>query len=160
MPTDKRRLLIAFFLICNLLLLFVFLIDFFWYHDAFTLPDSFFHKLTDMDWVLMRSKSNVEFNRIDIITFAVGFTVSIMNGIGIHILLFGWVYGHVVLPIPLTWKIMIPLIGLVLYAPIFYSIKYQADYYHLYMQLAPTGYFSFVLLALGATGLKNLRKQN
>lgn len=115
--------------------------------------------MTDMDWVLFDNQSSEKLNQIDTITFAVGLAVSFVNLNGINVLLYGRLYGHVILPVPKAWKILIPLIGLALHAPFFYYI-YQADYFHLYMQLAPAGYFSFVLLVLGAIGLKNLRKQN
>lgn len=158
MLDKKNKGIIAFFLLCNILLLVVFLIEFLCYQDMLTLPDPFFRQWTDWEWEMFTQSSKGD-NGIIMLSEIVGFTVSVINLIGIHILLFGRIYGHVILPIRKVWKIVIPLIGLLLYLPCFYYIKYLADYCHLYMELVPALFLSFILLALGIVGLVSLQKQ-
>jgi len=77
--------------------------------------------------------------------------------VGIQILVFGCLNGKTILSVPKVWKIAIPFTGIFLYAPCFYYIKYQADYFHLYMQLVPNVFLSLVVLALLFIAIRNLR---
>lgn len=97
---------------------------------------------------------------ITMISEIVRVSVCVINLIGIHLLLYGCLYGVIVLPICNVWKVVIPLVGLSLYIPFFYYITYMADYFHLYMPLVPSEFLSLILLALRIVGLKILKKQS
>lgn len=44
--------------------------------------------------------------------------------------------------------ILIPILGLALYAPLFYYIKYRAEHYYLWMGMVPAEVLSLILLCL------------
>ena len=158
-PFDRKaKAAVMFFLIVNLLLLFVFFVLIICFYDVPAFPVAAFRKLTKIDFTLYMQSGDL-YDAITRITHIVGLAVSMIDFTGIQILLYARLYGCRGLPIPTVLKVVVPVAGVLLYSPIYYYIKYRADYFHLYMLLVPVVFLALILLALWLIGITNLRKE-
>lgn len=146
-----KKSTLYFFLLCNTILILTFLIDLIFFYDVPFLPDSFFRRITDLDWSLFLQPDTEREKIIIPGSFAVTLVVSFINLFAFHNLIY---YQHKTMVIRKGWKIAIPLIFLLLYLPFYFYCKYQAMYFRLYMMMLPAVFFSLTILVLGFVGIK------
>lgn len=146
------------FLVANLVLLCVFLVDVMIFKEVLALPNAFFHIWTNVEQEMYWQTADQN-TKIVVFSELTGILATFINFFALQYLLYGHLYSRkVILPIRRAWKISVPLGGLLLYLPIYFYIKYDVTYFLLYMALIPAVILSMVTLILGLIGAKNLRK--
>ena len=123
----------------------VFFVVFFCFRDIIIAGNSLFHPLTSEEWEWLCQWSR---DYQDLQVMAIAYPLASIFSTTIWICY----VRHYTPPFKTRHlrasDILIPIIGLALYAPLFYYIKYRVEHYYLWMDLVPREVLSLVLLGL------------
>ena len=136
----------------------LFLTAVFVFSDVLVLgPTIFRRKMSYEEWGHLLQQGEYAGNQELLMLFMVaeGF-VLLMDVMGLYQILFSK-SGR--LPIRAVWKVLIPVFGLLGYLPFYFHFKYQAEYFRLYMSLAPVEMVTLVFLVLLCLGRRALHRQ-
>ena len=147
-----------FFKCCFLLsaaILAVFLVELIFFYDFVLAGDPLSRYLTEEEWNWLIARPSKSYEPIVLgISTLVSYFFWLLSIVCIGKLLSA---KEAPLRIRRSLKIGVPLLGILLYTPVYYYVKYKAVHYRLYMTYLPLVFFSIILLTLTCIALKNAR---
>ena len=146
-----KKPLIYGYIISNILFQVLFLSLYFIFSDMYLYGTTYFRFMTreEADWLIKYNAAG----GYNIVYYAI---IDLLRRMIIFIDLIGLYFLYSkkrnLIPIPKLWKIIIPAVGILIYIPCFYYIKYDAPHYTMYLALFPVEIFSLVSLGLIIAG--------